>query len=279
MTRRSLDAFHFFIIFEALTNRDMVTAKSEIWKPVKGYEGLYEVSNLGRVKSLERVVNSHPAGCKRTLPEKIRIGHINKKLGYVMIGLSVNNVSEQVYIHRLVAEAFIPNPNNLPMINHKDEDKTNNSLENLEWCTAKYNMSYSNVFGQAKNKNSKPVRQYDYDGNLIKEYASSNEAARAIGIEGYCIAYCCQGRIGSVKGFLWKYADDDYIKKTHTRARSRRIAQMDKQGNVLKIWPSQKAAAAGTCSHASIIGGCCNGRRRSTNGYRWKYYDEKPIVF
>jgi hypothetical protein len=257
----------------------MTSVKDEIWKPVKGYEGLYEVSNFGRVKSLERVVNSHPANCKRTLPEKIRTGHVSKKLGYAMITLSANNVNKSVYIHRLVAEAFIPNPNNLPMINHKDEDKTNNSIDNLEWCTAKYNMAYSNVFACAKTRNSKPVRQYDYDGNLIKEYASSNEAGRAMGVRPYCISFCCRGKIGSVKGFLWKYADENYVKKQHVRARDRRIVQMDMEGNVLKIWPSQKDAAVGTRSLATAIGSCCNGRRKSANGYKWEYYDKTPIVF
>lgn len=250
----------------------------EIWKDINGYEGLYQVSNLGRVKSFSKTVNNYP-NCTRVLPEKIRIGGVNKALGYRMLSLSKDGKTKQFFVHRLVAEAFVPNPNNYPMVNHKDEDKTNNNSSNLEWCTAKYNMAYSNVFGCAKKKNSKPVRQYDFDGNFIKEYASANEAGRELGVMPYCISFCCQGKIGSVKGYLWKYANENYAKKMHTRARSRRVVQMDMRGNIINIWLSLKDAANGTGSNASSIGGCCNGRRKSTNGYKWKYYDEKPIEF
>lgn len=257
----------------------METTKDEIWKPVRGYEGLYEVSNFGRVKSLKRVVNSHPVNCKRTLPEKIRTGRLNKKLGYMMISLSVGNVNKQNYIHRLVAEAFVPNPNNYPMVNHKDEDKANNSVDNLEWCTAKYNMAYSNVFGQAKSKNSKPVCQYDYDGNLIKEYPSSNEAGRALNVRPYCISFCCQGKIGSVRGFLWRYADEGYVKPKQTAALCRRVIQKDLDGTTIKIWSSIHEAAHGTGTRESLIGRCYHGTRRSTNGFKWEFYDKKPIIF
>ena len=110
----------------------------EIWKPVVGYEGSYEVSSYGRVRSLDRYVK-----CKsyRLHKGKVLIGSITK-YGYVRCNIKVNGVLKGYFVHRLVAEAFIPNPDNLPQINHKDEDKTNNNVDNLEWCTAKYNMSY-----------------------------------------------------------------------------------------------------------------------------------------
>ena len=99
----------------------------EEWKEIPGYEGLYEVSNMGNVRNVRR----------NTL---LRLTKTNK--GYIQVGLSKNGILTVLKVHRLVAQAFLPNPDNLPMINHKDEDKTNNRVENLEWCDHKYNMNY-----------------------------------------------------------------------------------------------------------------------------------------
>ena len=104
----------------------------EIWKDIKGYEGLYQISNKGRVKTL---------GNNKTRKEKIRDGKIDR--GYKRILLCKNGKKKQCLIHRLVAEAFLPNPDNLPVVNHKDENKLNNNVENLEWCTQAYNVNYS----------------------------------------------------------------------------------------------------------------------------------------
>ena len=114
--------------------------EKEIFKDIKGYEGLYQVSNYGRVKSLYRI-QIMPTGGKRIIEERI-LKTIKNKKGYIGVHLSKNNKDKTVYIHRLVAQAFIPNPNNYPQVNHKDEDKTNNHVDNLEWCTAKYNSNY-----------------------------------------------------------------------------------------------------------------------------------------
>ena len=107
----------------------------EIWKDIKGYEGLYQISNYGEVKSLEK-----KAGFS-TRKEKILKQHLDKD-GYVKVYLCKNNKVKFLSVHRLIAEAFIPNPNNFPQINHKDENKQNNKIENLEWCTCKYNINY-----------------------------------------------------------------------------------------------------------------------------------------
>ena len=106
----------------------------EIWKDVTGYEGLYKVSNFGQVKSLKRL-NSYG----RTVPEKILKPHPNVKSGYLCVNLHKNNKQTMVFIHRLVATAFIPNPQNLPQVSHKDETRTNNAVDNLEWVTNKEN--------------------------------------------------------------------------------------------------------------------------------------------
>ena len=107
----------------------------EEWKDIKNYEGLYQISNFGNVKSLKKKAG-HSTRC-----EKILKTHLDKD-GYVYVTLCKNNKTHLATIHRLIAEAFIPNPDNLPQINHKDEDKTNNNIDNLEWCTCKYNINY-----------------------------------------------------------------------------------------------------------------------------------------
>lgn len=112
----------------------------EIWKPVVGYEGLYEVSNLGRVKSLDRIVK----GCYGSIAHKKGkiISSGIGSTGYCIVSLQKDGKGKSFGVHRLVAQAFIPNPDNLPMVNHKDEVKTNNNVENLEWCDCKYNCNY-----------------------------------------------------------------------------------------------------------------------------------------
>ena len=112
----------------------------EIWKPVVGYEGLYEVSSYGRVRSLDKYVKYKSKGY-RLHRGRILTGSISR-CGYIMCHIRVNEVSKYYLVHRLVAEAFIPNLDNLSCINHKDEDKTNNCVENLEWCSHRYNNTY-----------------------------------------------------------------------------------------------------------------------------------------
>lgn len=115
----------------------------EIWKPIMGYEGLYEVSNLGNVKSVERYVKSSHRGYVgyRKLNSKLLKPTVNK-WGYRTLSLRKDNKYTAVRINRLVAQAFIPNPDNLPCVNHKDENKLNDAANNLEWCTYKYNNNY-----------------------------------------------------------------------------------------------------------------------------------------
>lgn len=248
----------------------------EIWKDIKGYEGLYQVSNLGRVRSLDRYVNAMYG--KRFVKGFIRKSHINIGLGYKTLVLSKNGINTEVYIHRLVAEAFVPNPNKYNIVNHRDEDKTNNRYDNLEWCTALYNMTYSKVQEKQRKKVSIPVKQYDLEGNFIKEYVSSKEAGDAMNVMPYCISYCCMGKIGSVKGFLWAYADGR-PKLKHTRVLKRKVVQKDLNGNILNVFDSIRDAGNKTNSNISLIGRCCKGHRRHTNGYVWEYYNKEPIVF
>lgn len=164
--------------------------EGEIWKPIAGYEGLYEVSNLGRVKSIERYTeyknckSTHRIGIKSKVNGRVVKGLIC--CGYHYVGLAKEGVRKNYRVHRLVAMTFIPNPNNLPIINHKDENRLNNSVDNLEWCTQKYNANYGNARKKlseslTKNRGVKVV-QKNREGQVIAEYKSIIEASRATGI-------------------------------------------------------------------------------------------------
>ena len=137
----------------------------EIWRPVVGYEGLYEVSSTGRVRSLDRcLVNSFG----RSVFIKGKLLKIyDNTLGYKFVSLVMDKHPSPMYVHRLVAQAFIPNPDGLPQVNHKDEDKSNNRVENLEWCTAKYNMNYGS---RMKKTRETKLKTGSYSGLSNKEY-------------------------------------------------------------------------------------------------------------
>ena len=203
--------------------------EKEIWKDIEGFEGLYQVSNYGRVRSLERTAWNGKGYYKA--PE--RILRVRKThTGYLRVNLYKNNKAKDYYIHRLVAEAFIPNIDNLPCINHKDENPKNNHVTNLEWVTYKENNNYGthkekvaeklrgrkhseewNRKVAEKNinnpKTSKPVLAIDKITGLILEFPSVKEAERQLGISNGNICNCLKGRQKSCGGFYWYYSDVD----------------------------------------------------------------------
>lgn len=182
----------------------------EIWKDIKNYEGLYQISNYGRVKSLPKKLNNH-TGFKIT-KEMILKPRINKK-GYVKYALYKNRKQKNISAHRLVAEAFIPNPENKPQVNHISGIKTDNNVSNLEWCTNSENQIHAFKMGlqkRRKGKNnitSKKVVQYDLNNNFIKEYYGVKEASEKIGIHPSNIYKCCRGEKKQTKGFVFKYKE------------------------------------------------------------------------
>ena len=147
----------------------IITMTEEIWKPIEGYEGQYEISSYGRVKSLKRPYENN-GGIQWTKERILSPG--KDKDGYLQVNLHCNGKQHQRKIHRLVAQAFLPNPDNLPMVNHKDEDKTNNNVDNLEWCDHRYNMNYGSCIDRAietRLKNGFIKRTYPQLRNLLKE--------------------------------------------------------------------------------------------------------------
>lgn len=177
--------------------------KGEIWKDIQGYEGLYQVSNLGRVKSLNY---------KRTGKERI-LKPSNNGQGYLRVKLCKDGNREQPLVHRLVATVFCENPEGYTEVNHLDENKQNNMADNLEWCSRQYNVTYN---GRAKKagkkagkKLSKPVYSINKESGLITYWQSAREAERCTDIPHGNIIKCCKGKYHSAGNHYWFYADDD----------------------------------------------------------------------
>ena len=162
---------------------DFFIMQNEIWKDAPGFPG-YQVSNAGRVRSFYRVL----------APDSIK--------GYYRVRLYRNGRVSRIYIHRLVAMAFVPNPDGLPQINHKNEIKTDNRVENLEWCTAKYNNAYGTGRERAAKSRSKAVGQYTTGGILVATYDRIKDAREKYGSHIFSVL---SGKRKTAGGFVWKY--------------------------------------------------------------------------
>lgn len=178
----------------------------EIWRDIKDYEGLYQVSNLGRVKSLDHYVK-HPKGSLRLIKERI-LKLCLHKTGYLRVCLSKNNIKTYYSVHRLVAEAFKPNTHNYPTVDHINRIRTDNRVENLRW--APWELQQQNADNKdresVKKSLSKPVEQYTLDMVFVAVYPSAAEAERQTGINQSNIRQCCKGNKNHshAGGYIWK---------------------------------------------------------------------------
>lgn len=166
----------------------------EIWKPVKGYDA-YEVSNMGRVRSLYKY--KFIKGKYRKIEKVHYLKGADNGHGYKYVTVCDSGKHKRLYVHRMVADAFLANPNNLPQINHKDENKANNNVANLEWCDSQYNMDYSF---------SKAVEQIDMKtGEIVASFKSSKEAGRQTGFSSGNISQACNGIWRYYNGYYWRW--------------------------------------------------------------------------
>lgn len=191
----------------------------EEWRTIEGTNNKYSVSNLGNVKRNEHYTmvipsSQHPNGSKAFYKEKEVKGYICRE-GYKIVYLSVSPNKRLIKkVHRLVAEAFIPNPNNLPQVNHKDENRLNNSVQNLEWCDSHYNNNYGTRKDKLRKISGIRIAQYDLTGNLIKIWDSISQASKSFGAKTTsCIRRVCKKEPGrnTYKGFVWRYVDKKVI--------------------------------------------------------------------
>lgn len=228
----------------------------EIWKDIKGYEGLYRVSNLGRVQN------------KKTL--HILKGSINSN-GYRGVILCKNGKIKGYLVHRLVAIAFIENPENKPCVNHLDCDVINNNSKNLEWCTQKENIDYCIKL----NRNYKrKVYQYDLKGFLLQEYSSIVEANKNTGISTAHISQNCNNQRKSAGRYIWSFKKNiKGIKEYKRETRAKKIIQiLDNQ--IVNIFDNLKEAEEKTGILKTSINNCLRNRSKSAGKYSWKYKEE-----
>jgi hypothetical protein len=165
---------------------------SEIWVAIDGYEDLYSISNFGRVMS------RHWNKTRIIRPRE-------NNRGYLLVNLCKNGELKTFKVHVLVAKHFLPNPHGLTEINHKDEDKTNNRLDNLEWCTRSYNVNYGTRVARQRERVIKAVVQFSKNGDMIAVYDSMSNARRSVGVSVQHIAACCKRKVPTAGGFMWKY--------------------------------------------------------------------------
>ena len=176
----------------------------EIWKDIKGFEGLYQVSNTGIVRGVDRLVNTVNSS-KRTVHGKTIKQTLNK-YGYWVVGLSNQGKHKLTTVHRLVASAFIPNPDKLETVNHINEIKTDNMVLNLEWMSAKDNTNYGTGTQRQVEKRSKQVIQLK-DSVICNTFKSMSEASRVTGVLVKDISHCCNNKRITAKGYEWKFKE------------------------------------------------------------------------
>lgn len=187
--------------------------EKEVFRDVLGYEGLYQVSNYGRVKSLERK-NIFYCGLRKEhleRPTKEKFLNYNKSnRGYLQVCLTKNGKSKTYTVHRLVAKAFLPNLKNKKQVNHIDGNKENNNIDNLEWVTSSENNKHAFITGLNKPHNMRKVNQYDLQGNFIKQWNSITDFLKenSLNLKNSNITTCCKGKRKNAYGFIWKYADE-----------------------------------------------------------------------
>lgn len=212
-----------------------IPTEVEEWKDVKGYENLYQVNRKGKVRS------SHKGYWE------VLTSVVNSR-GYNQYLFHKDGKRKNMRGNRLVAEAYIPNPDNLPFVNHKDENPANDCVENLEWCTCEYNNNYGTLKERQSKNNAKnrPVCMFDVDGTLIREFYNVYEGAKFVGGNHPCVSRCCSGQVFCYKGYIWRYKDEaDTIADAviaYQRARTNRKIEFSIKGEK-RVFNSMAEAA------------------------------------
>jgi hypothetical protein len=193
-----------------MKNNENLSAESlpnEEWRDIVGYEGYYQVSSCGRVRSVDRKIKTGRGYISCHVKGKIMKIKVHRT-GYLEVSLSINGKSKTHKVHRLVSAAFIPNPQNHKEVNHKDENKANNNVDNLEWCTSKYNANYGERNRKSALARSKGIVQIDARGIAVAKYDSLTNAGKSVGGNAQGVFLCANNIIKKYKGYIWKYKED-----------------------------------------------------------------------
>lgn len=254
------------------------TQTKEEWRFVPFFENKYMVSNKGKIVSL----NFKRSGIKKEMSPWLH-------KGYKLVTLCMNGKTKQIPIHRLVAEAFIPNPNNYPIVNHKDENKLNNCADNLEWCTNEYNITYGTANQRRAEKGKVPILQMTIDGKLVRRFDSAKEAGASLGVLNHSsITSVCKGKQKTAYGYNWRYEEEDrHLISLQTKSiresqkninikqgilkRSKVVCQFTLEGNLIKEFASCLIASKETGICKASIQHNCEGFRKTTHGFIFKY--------
>lgn len=195
---------------------------------------------------------------------------------YRHVTLLIDGKQKRMRVHRMVALTFIPNPDNKPYVNHKNGNRSDNRVDNLEWVTPSENIQHAVKTGLMKSGRAIPVIQYDLDGNEMMTYESASEAARQTGCFQEKITMCCKRQRTQTNGYQWRYQNDtgDVQKIEKQCFTGKRVAQCDEEGNILNIYPSFREAARAVNGTSSAISRVCSGVNIRHKGYKWKIVDD-----
>ena len=244
----------------------------EIWKTTTVNKD-YEVSNLGNIRS-------NKSKTPKLLKPFRRGGHYAKEEErgfYLSVRLLHKGIEQDYAVHRLVALAFIPNPKNLPMVNHINGVRNDNRVENLEWCDGSYNIWHSyNILGN-KNGTNRPIMQYTKEGEFIREWESAADAEKELGVDASSISAVCQRQKyrNVASGFIWRYKGDDDVAIQYDKFSP--VVQISKYGERLETFNSVRDAAKAVGVTDGGVTGVCMKRPRGYNyagGYIWRYEEE-----
>lgn len=242
----------------------------EIWKDIPSFEGLYQVSTFGNVRSL----NYQRSGKIREMKKG------KDRDGYLQVTLCKEGRPKTFKIHRLVASAFVPNPLGFPVINHKDEDKTNNCVWNLEWCTVAYNCNYGTSRQRMADKLKRSVCQYDRDGRLVAEYGSVSEAVEKTGLVN--ISTVCRGLHRTAGEYTFSYEGEVPKEYHEPKNLPRRVVQYSLDGTRIAVFSTIREAERCTGVNNVVISRCCNRNDPSSvtaGGFRWSLEGDEPKPF
>ena len=237
----------------------------EEWRPIiiNNVITNYLISNTGYVKN------------KKT--NRILTNSLSTD-GYYCVGISINKKNYRKRVHRLVAEAFIENKYNYPYVNHKNGIKTDNRMDNLEWCTPQQNTRHAWDTGLAVSVKKIKIKQYDLNGDFIEEYNSLSQAAKSLNLLESKISLCCNGLRKSHGGFQWRFSDDEAPGMCDSKIiYAKKVAQYDLDDNLLNIYDSTGKAAKAVNGTQSAISRCCNNKAKTHKGFKWRFIVDEIV--